>query len=103
LLLPHGSATGSVIVPVSVIGALLPLISSVPSTVTPLSSRVIVPASKESSGYVAASKKSGDARCSASWSLSTSMLDTCAVPLRPVSSRLASNERKAPENGATPM
>src|SRR6478735_1057639 len=103
LRLPHGSATGSVIVPVRVMGARLPLISSVPSTVTSLPSRVIVPASKESSGYAAASKKSGDARCSASWSLSTSMLETCAVPLRPVSSRLASKVRNAPENGATPM
>ena len=33
----------------------------------------------------------------------TSMLDACATPRTPCSSRVASNSRNAPWNGATPM
>ncbi len=103
-VLPYGSIAGSVSVPVRVTGSLLPLTTSTPSTSTaPPAATVSGPPSKRSSGWFAVSKKSGDARCSESCSLSTSMLAACAAPRSPFSSSVASKLRNVPSNGAMPM
>ena len=83
LLMPHGSSTGSVIVPVRVTGARLPLTSSVPSTVTVVAVARERAALEAELGVVGDVEEVGRGEVRREVSLSTSMVDACAMPRSP--------------------